>query len=219
MLVHGVRHVGAYVWIYVYFGRHMRRCWYKYVYMHVFMYMCVYICMVVNCHRYIYMYVYICVYLYSGLDIFAWMYWVYVFCANKVTSKVICCVWRRWLLGWGCLTWVSGKARIHSTRLTVFEPQGTVPHAQTFLGGAKFIAWNLRHDFLGGRRRGPRHFWSCRAGLDYGSAPGHTSKKALCYTRPLVGARGKLCNMVDGIWSNKFIDQKNKIRPNWILEE
>ena len=55
--------------------------------------------------------------------------------------------------------------------------RGPSPQALTLLGGAGFITWRLRHPFLGERRRGPRHFWSRRACLGYGPAPGPTEKK------------------------------------------
>ena len=36
--------------------------------------------------------------------------------------------------------------------------RGASPQALTFLEGARFIAWRLKHLFLGECRRGPRHF-------------------------------------------------------------
>ena len=45
------------------------------------------------------------------------------------------------------------------------------PQALNLLGGARFIAWSLRRLFLEEYRRGPRHFWKCRACLDYGPVP------------------------------------------------
>ena len=41
--------------------------------------------------------------------------------------------------------------------------------------------------FLGECRRGPRHFWDCRARVGSGPEPGPILKKALCNTRPVGG--------------------------------
>ena len=54
-----------------------------------------------------------------------------------------------------------------------------------FLEGLGFIAWDLRHPFLGESRRAPRHFCSRGACLGDSPVPGPTNKKALCYTRPV----------------------------------
>ena len=68
---------------------------------------------------------------------------------------------------------------------TYLELQGAAPQVLTLLGGVRFIAWHLRRPFSGECRRGPRHFWECRARLGYGPAPGPILKKASCNTRPL----------------------------------
>ena len=68
----------------------------------------------------------------------------------------------------------------------ILESRGVFSPALTLLGGAGFIAWRLRCLFLVECQRAPRHFWSSRARLSYGSAPRPTKKKALCHTR-LVG--------------------------------
>ena len=44
---------------------------------------------------------------------------------------------------------------------------------------------------LGECRRGPWHFWKCRARVGFGSAPRTTLRKALCHTRPVVGTEDK----------------------------
>ena len=67
------------------------------------------------------------------------------------------------------------------------EPQAAVfPAFNPPWGGVMFIAWRLRHPFLGECRRGPRCFWSRQARLGDGPVLGPT-KKALCYTRPSGG--------------------------------
>ena len=63
---------------------------------------------------------------------------------------------------------------------TYLELLGLSPsQALTLLGEVRFITWSLSHPFLGECRRDPRHFWSCRARLGLGSAPGPDLKKGL----------------------------------------
>ena len=52
-------------------------------------------------------------------------------------------------------------------RPVLHEPQGAVPWVLTLSGGARFIAWRLRHPFLREWRRDQRHFWECQACLGY----------------------------------------------------
>ena len=80
--------------------------------------------------------------------------------------------------GWMC----------HVSGLTYFEPQGAVAQALTRLHGAWFIALC---PFLGECRRGPWHFWECRAYLGYSPCDQIHFKKALCHTRPFDGACDK----------------------------
>ena len=56
---------------------------------------------------------------------------------------------------------MSGASRQTSSSL-----RGTFPQTLTLLGGAMFIAWRMSHPVLGQCRRGPSHFWHCRAYLD-----------------------------------------------------
>ena len=71
-------------------------------------------------------------------------------------------------------------ARIWSgvSRLWIYlEPQRAVLPGSTPLERARFIVWRPRHPFLGECRLGPRHFWSHRASLGYGTVPGPTLKR------------------------------------------
>ena len=66
---------------------------------------------------------------------------------------------------------LSGAPRPASSSL-----RGLSSQAVTLLRGAKFIAWCLRHRFLGEFQRDPRNFWNCQTCLAYGSRPGSTLK-------------------------------------------
>ena len=94
----------------------------------------------------------------------------------------------------GCVARVQEKTSIHATqsRLAFPEPQGTVPQTLTLLGGAGFIAWRLKHPFLGKCWRGLVHFWKCRARLGYRPALGITLEKALRHAHTLAGARDQV---------------------------
>ena len=76
---------------------------------------------------------------------------------------------------------------------------GNRPQVLTLIGRARFIP------FLGGCRRGLRHFWECRRCLGYGPAPRPTLKKTLCHTRPFGGACDKYR------WFNKLINIRTNL--------
>ena len=84
--------------------------------------------------------------------------------------------------GWVCL--ITG----HTLSL-----RGPSSQALTLFGGVRFIAWRLRHPFLGECQWGPRHFGDCQACLGYGPAAGPTLKKALRHTHPVGGTADKYC--------------------------
>ena len=85
---------------------------------------------------------------------------------------------RTWILsGVSWFQWLS--VEVHLDRHT--RASGGHPKALTLLGGAGYIAWYLRHSFLGECRGNFLRQWTC---LGLGSAPGST-KKALCHTRPV----------------------------------
>ena len=89
----------------------------------------------------------------------------------------------------------SSSSRSRFALTGILEPQGAVPQALTLLGGARFIAWRLRPPFLGECRRGPRHFWECRAYLGYCPAPGPTKKWLCAILVQLVGRKTNTDNL------------------------
>ena len=62
--------------------------------------------------------------------------------------------------------------------------RGPSLQALTFFREVRFIAWHLRHLFLGKCWPGLRPFWECRVRLGDVPAPRPTLKKAWCHTRP-----------------------------------
>ena len=60
----------------------------------------------------------------------------------------------------------------HTLRSVLLAPQGMSPQTLTLSGRARFIAWNLRHPFLGESWWGSRHFWNHKACVGYGPATG-----------------------------------------------
>ena len=65
---------------------------------------------------------------------------------------------------------------------------------------------------LGECRRGPRHFWKCRACVGFGPAPGPTLKKALRYTRPVDGTEDKISSSQEmNIWPDKLVSNSKRI--------
>ena len=67
--------------------------------------------------------------------------------------------------------------------------RGPSTQALTLLGWARFIAWRMSRSFLGEFRRGPRHFWECRACLGHGLALGPTKKRLCAILVRLVGRK------------------------------
>ena len=121
-----------------------------------------------------------------------------------------------WLTPASCRGFFSWLSDIRVGWLISSSLRGPSPQALTLMGGARFIAWRQRRLSLGECRRGLRHFWSRRARVDSGPAPGPTLKKALCHTRPVSGTEDKY-RLISSCFEQRLFSWLSGIRVGWLI--
>ena len=84
-----------------------------------------------------------------------------------------------------------GGSRSRFALTGILEPQVTVSHALTLLGGARFIAWRLRRPFFRGMPTGPEAFLGMPSVSGTRPCIRTHLKKALCHTRLVYGTEDK----------------------------